>query len=135
MLLSLQPCRNIKLLPISWTCTSLTFSKVNFDKLSTLAGFTNPRSASNAWGIIKKKLAAQAGEVDGDADGTPKPTPAKKRGKKSAEVEGEDGQSPSKKMKKTPKKTEAAKVKEEVVEDAEVDGEAEKGAGEDDGIF
>lgn len=38
-------------------------------------------------------------------------------------------------MKKTPKKTKAAKVKEEVVEDAEVDGEAEKGAGEVDGIF
>lgn len=93
---------------------------------------TNPRSASNAWAAIKKKIAVNGGITkDKDSNGTaenggseartpkPKPTP-RKRGKK-ADAEDGDGASPTKKKKATPKKK-AAKSEDMVGEDEDAMG-------------
>lgn len=90
--------------------------QVNYKKLASLAGMTNPQSAVNAWARIKKKIQAQAAEEAGTADGSgsggdsaagsagngeeasAKSTPGtRKRGKGKAEV-GEE-ESPTKKVK------------------------------------
>ncbi|KAH9822945.1 RNA polymerase I specific transcription initiation factor [Teratosphaeria destructans] len=99
----------------AWLCMSEQ-PKIDYDKLAQECGMTNPRSASNAWAAIKKKLLAMAGgsgENGAEAAATaaaaaaPKSTPGKKRGKKAADhVDGdgdEEGASPTKKQ-KTPAK-------------------------------
>lgn len=57
-----------------------------------MCGFTNDRSAANAWRAIKKKLTAISGvDGDGDAEGngggvaTPKPKATPKRKKKTTD--------------------------------------------------
>lgn len=86
------------LVSLAWRCFDGE-PKVDYQKLANLAGMSNPRSASNAWAVIKKKLAAQA-DANGDVSngGTasptkPKATPVKKRGKKAAaEADDDDEQ-------------------------------------------
>lgn len=84
--------REMQIMAMAWQCFTEQ-PKVNYDKLAKLCNFSNVKSASNAWGAIKKKLAAQG--TGGDAaDGTTTPkatkvTP-KKRGKKAAEEDDED---------------------------------------------
>ncbi|KAF2118299.1 hypothetical protein BDV96DRAFT_381928 [Lophiotrema nucula] len=113
---------------LSWAMQSAKAPpEIDYDRLATFAGMTNPRSASNAWAVIKKKLyngappdsvatspkpkatpkkkAASAAITNGDAEGgdeTPKKTPRKRTAPKKAEGEGEDG-SPKKRGRK-PKK-------------------------------
>jgi hypothetical protein len=97
---------------------------------------TNPRSASNAWAAIKKKILARAGITPGEkADGeegaaaTPKATPRKRAKKADAEGDAEEGGSPKKKA-RTPRKSKA-KSKESAEEEREANGEAdgEEGSG------
>lgn len=70
-----------------------------------MCGMSNPRSASNAWSNIKKKILAKGGTTkeNGAADGeegTPKPSPVKTPRKRTAKkAEGEAGGSPTKKAK------------------------------------
>lgn len=107
------------------SCRTCSHVQINFDKLAPLNGYTNTRSCSNAWGNIKKKLAAlQSDAVDGTGAGSngdgdtlkpmAKATP-KKRGKKAAhedEVgEHDDDESPAKKVKATPRKRTATPKK------------------------
>lgn len=61
-----------------------------------MAGYTNVRSASNAWAAVNKKITAQAAGITGDNANaetivTPKAkvTP-RKRGRKAAGEDGED---------------------------------------------
>jgi hypothetical protein len=82
--------------------------QIDYDKLATYAGMSNPRSASNAWAKIKTKLMTPS---DGSA---PAPTPKKGGAKKKVTAEGEEGEtSPTK---KTPRKRAAKKQ--------DVDGDA-----------
>ncbi|KAF2208836.1 hypothetical protein CERZMDRAFT_101046 [Cercospora zeae-maydis SCOH1-5] len=99
--------REKQIMSFAWQCFEGE-PKLDYKKLAGLAGMSNPVSASNAWGRIKKKLAAQAGAVpaDGEADSSSatKATPGKKRGRK-ALGEGEGGaETPSKACQKTKSK-------------------------------
>ncbi|KAI1750497.1 hypothetical protein F4782DRAFT_532399 [Xylaria castorea] len=145
------------ILGYAWKCFE-SEPKIDFDKLASLGGYTNPKSAQNILALAKKKLKVFAG---GDADGngeesaasTSKATPTKKRGPatpkgKKRNAEGTDGnnedevesQTP-KKVKKTPTKSATKKGKsvkdedevEEVKEEKEVKEEAPKAEyGDDD---
>lgn len=97
---------------------------MNYEKLAQACGMSNPRSASNAWSAIKKKIISKAGIVQENGDGgssTPKATPKatpKKRGKKAAPEDGDDAEeSPAKKVKGA--KGKAAKKSEAKVEEDE----------------
>jgi hypothetical protein len=105
----------------------LMSSQVDSVKLAEACGMTNPRSASNAWANIKKKILAHAGISTENGDGTGSPTKktpkATPRKRKKAAAEGEGGgdeETPAKKVKPTPKKKGAAKS-EAIVEDGEGD--------------
>ncbi len=91
---------------------------------------TNPRSASNAWAAIKKKLTAIR-EAEGEDGAGTKATPSTKRGKK-ADANGDDddveGESPKKKARTPRKKKEKVEAEEKAASKAEGDGE-ESGAG------
>lgn len=114
--------RELKLMGLAWQCFSeqpkvgrqvlsrLASAQdadppcqINYIKLASLGGYTNPKSVTNAWTAIKKKLAAQAaksgaGGVGDDAEdsGTPKPKPTpKKRGRKAVD-EDDDEETPAK---------------------------------------
>ena len=111
----------------------LSYSQVDYNKLAELSGMGNPRSASNAWANIKKKIMAKGGITNGEGeDGTastaktpktPKSGSRAKRGKK-ADDEGDDAEeSPTKKAKPTPKGKKGKAVKSEPeVEEDEGDG-------------
>jgi len=72
---------------------------------------SNPRSASNAWANIKKKIMAKGGVTNGGASPIKKGT----NGSEAGGAEGEGGETPTK-PKATPKKRAAPKAK--------VDGES-----------
>ncbi|KAF1932388.1 uncharacterized protein M421DRAFT_2020 [Didymella exigua CBS 183.55] len=80
---------------LSWAMQSLKSGppEIDNEKLAEFAGMTNPRSASNAWAALKKKLMAPA-----DPNAPPPPTPKRGGGRKKKEADGEDGET-------TPKKT------------------------------
>ncbi|KAJ4990245.1 hypothetical protein SVAN01_04336 [Stagonosporopsis vannaccii] len=86
--------RDLQLL--GWAMQSLKSGppEIDYDKLAQFANMTNPRSASNAWATLKKKLMAPS-------DGTVPPTPKKGGGRKK-KVDGEDGEATPKKA--TPRK-------------------------------
>lgn len=115
----------------------LTSFQVNYKRLAELAGYTNERSASNAWAIIKKKINAQAAglgatngddEANGDAT-TPKPTPSK-RGRPKAEAA--NGETPTKKAKggkgEKGKKGESVEAGDDEVDDSPLKQETEEDA-------
>jgi hypothetical protein len=72
-------------------------AQIDYDKLASFAGMTNPRSASNAWAVLKKKLMTP---TDGSA---PLPTPKKAGGRKKKVDSGEGGDATPKKP-TTPRK-------------------------------
>ncbi|KAF2013529.1 hypothetical protein BU24DRAFT_411260 [Aaosphaeria arxii CBS 175.79] len=112
--------RELELLSFAMQCLKSGPPEVDYKKLAQMAGMTNDRSASNAWGKIKVKL--MSGGTPGSAPATPKRGGAKKpaatpkgkteNGDNEAETNGGDG-SPA--PKKTPRKRAAKKQ--------EVDGE------------
>lgn len=85
----------------------LIIMQVDYNKLAELCGMSNPRSASNAWAMIKKKIMAKGGvsKANGeDGATTPKATPSKakatpKRKKKNEDLDDAEGESPTKKGK------------------------------------
>ncbi|KAF2484129.1 hypothetical protein BDY17DRAFT_121798 [Neohortaea acidophila] len=129
--------REMEIMAKAWSCM-VEEPKVDYNKLAESCGMTNPRSASNAWASIKKKILAKGGITAGNEDGTPKATPkATPKRKKGAKADaGDDEESPTKKVKggKGKGKKSEAKVKEDggVVVKEEVDGEGDDGEdGED----
>ncbi|KXT11905.1 hypothetical protein AC579_10492 [Pseudocercospora musae] len=140
--------REQKVMALAWQCFAEQ-PKIDFEKLARLSGYTNVRSASNAWGAIKKKLASQAnkaGAGDADVNGdnesatTPKTTP-KKRGKKAAD-EDDGEQTPAKKTKgrkgkATPKKagTDEDSGENGPVVKAEAEGDDDDDDDGDDGLL
>lgn len=117
---------------------------MDYEKLASACGMTNPRSASNAWSSIKKKLFASVPQAEKPGKAGKTNTPRKRKNKaveeedadgadatitsgaqKSSDDEGGDEQNeadltPAKKKRATPaKKAAAKKVKNEGGSDAE----------------
>lgn len=104
-------------------------AQMDYEKLAGACGMTNPRSASNAWSSIKKKLFANVPAAAVDKDGKGPKTPGGRKRKTKAEeaaapaADGseddkkEDAATPAKKKRATPAKKKApksaAKVKDE----------------------
>ncbi|KAK4990119.1 hypothetical protein LTR50_002749 [Elasticomyces elasticus] len=96
--------------------------KVDYVKLAELCGMSNPRSASNAWGAIRKKMGWGTAAKDTTLAGTPKTpkTPASTKRKRAAAA---DDETPTKKSKGKKGKAKVAEdddqeiVKEEVEDD------------------
>ncbi|QIW97211.1 hypothetical protein AMS68_002729 [Peltaster fructicola] len=106
--------REAQVMAYAWQCVDEV--KMDYEKLATLCGYTNVRSASNAWSAIRKKLnsLAATGATDADAASTPKSS-TKKRTKA-----GSDDATPAKRSRK------AGKVKHEQTDDAEDGGNADE---------
>ncbi|KAK0624416.1 hypothetical protein B0T14DRAFT_495684 [Immersiella caudata] len=70
------------------------FPVVDFDHLAARCGMTNPRSASNAWALIRKKIIAhhESAPTPVDSDGNPLApiAPVTTPGKRKADVEADD---------------------------------------------
>lgn len=133
--------------------TNFPFNQIDYNKLAAETGMTNPRSASNAWSALKKKLfqgvpatprgkkaaaaAAAATGDDDDTEATPVATASAKRKrvpasrKKAAATEGgEEGDAevegtPTKKKRAIPRKK-ATPAKVEPQTKVEVNGDAEE---------
>ncbi|KAF2626852.1 hypothetical protein BU25DRAFT_469914 [Macroventuria anomochaeta] len=86
---------------LGWAMQSLKSGppEIDNEKLAAFAGMSNPRSASNAWANIKKKLMMPS-------DGSAPPTPKKAAGRKKKDEAGEDGED-------TPKKTHRKRANQE----------------------
>jgi len=122
------------------TITSSYNSQINNEKFAALAGFGNPRSATNAWASIKKKLgfvnsakkettttAAKSGDDDEDEndDGQTTPTPKKRK----APAKATDGSA----KKPRARKGKNVKVDTDDDEDAADVGALEDGAAKQEG--
>ena len=96
--------------------------QVNIQKFASMAGFTNPGSASNAWRDIRKKLGIDGAKGDGDERPPKTPatttTPGKKR--KATTKGSTDDASPTKKSR--------GRTKEDVNLDSEDEADVEEGA-------
>ncbi|EMF17333.1 uncharacterized protein SEPMUDRAFT_104602 [Sphaerulina musiva SO2202] len=114
--------REKDMMAFAWQCFD-DEPKVNWQKLAGLMGMSNERSAANAWGRIKKKLAqrvASANDGDNDDEGsaaaassTPKSkaTTGKKRGRKPASAADDHHDDDDEDAKPPPKKSRAKKAK------------------------
>ncbi|GKT56491.1 hypothetical protein ColTof4_08963 [Colletotrichum tofieldiae] len=69
--------RELEILKNAWNCMK-TAPEIDYPRLAAACGMTNPRSASNAWGGIKKKLFADL-PAPVDEDGNPIVTPSKRK--------------------------------------------------------
>ncbi|KAI1127230.1 hypothetical protein F5Y10DRAFT_266303 [Nemania abortiva] len=129
------------ILGLAWKCFQ-SEPKIDWDKLASLGGYTNPRSAQNLLSVAKKKLnasidATDAAEDNGNENGndndngnvaSPKTPRGKKlattpRGKKrAAETEGDDGDvaRTPKRAKKTPTKRTPKPVQHEDQDEDEI---------------
>ncbi|KAJ0160004.1 hypothetical protein CTA2_8771, partial [Colletotrichum tanaceti] len=84
--------REFEILKFAWNCMK-TAPELDYQKLAAACGMTNPRSASNAWGAIKKKIFTDVPPAV-DEDGKPVQTPKRKRAtpaKKKAVPAADDG--------------------------------------------
>ncbi|KAH6695401.1 hypothetical protein F5X68DRAFT_272767 [Plectosphaerella plurivora] len=108
--------REQEILSKAWNCMK-TQPEIDYVKLAAETGMTNPRSASNAWSALKKKLFT----------GVP-PTPrTKKATAAAAALAGDDGEAtPAAKRKRTPAKKKVAPV-DDGADDMDIDAE---GAGD-----
>ncbi|KAF1983985.1 hypothetical protein K402DRAFT_396178 [Aulographum hederae CBS 113979] len=107
--------------------------EIDYPKVAELMGMSNPRSASNSWAAIKKKMFPDGLGATSSATSTPRKTATPRKTKKRAATPDDDGDSgekdaetmktPAKKARKARGKA-AAKKEEEVKEEMEVeDGE------------
>jgi hypothetical protein len=109
-------------------------AQMDYEKLAGACGMTNPRSASNAWSSIKKKLFANVPAAAVEKDGKAPKTPGRKRKTKAEETAApaadgsdedkkEEVATPAKKKRATPAKKKApksaSKVKDEGSEEEE----------------
>ncbi|OHW90954.1 hypothetical protein CSPAE12_10496 [Colletotrichum incanum] len=69
--------REVEILKNAWNCMK-TAPEIDYPRLATACGMTNPRSASNAWSGIKKKLFADM-PAPVDENGNPIVTPSKRK--------------------------------------------------------
>ncbi|KAF2719610.1 hypothetical protein K431DRAFT_295910 [Polychaeton citri CBS 116435] len=136
--------REERILKVAWFCLKSGAPDIDVQKLTRLGEFKTAKTASNTWGVIKKKLNVMAPEdPEGDGNGTgdgeapvisrPKRTPTKtpgrkkpsKRAKQAAADQDDEMEeaSPAKKAKKSPVKKGSKK--------AAVKGEAENGGKDD----
>ncbi|GKT44556.1 uncharacterized protein ColSpa_04737 [Colletotrichum spaethianum] len=69
--------RELEILQHAWTCMKSP-PEIDYPRLAAACGMTNPRSASNAWSGIKKKLFADM-PAPADEDGNPVATPSKRK--------------------------------------------------------
>ncbi|KAK1983796.1 hypothetical protein LZ30DRAFT_622721, partial [Colletotrichum cereale] len=69
--------RELEILKFAWNCMK-TPPEIDYNALAAACGMSNPRSASNAWGGIKKKLFADMA-ANVDEDGNPIATPSKRK--------------------------------------------------------
>ncbi|KAK2769525.1 hypothetical protein CKAH01_15144 [Colletotrichum kahawae] len=69
--------RELEILKHAWNCMK-TPPEIDYPKLAEACGMTNPRSATNAWGVIKKKLFSDVPAPAANEDGTAA-TPAKRK--------------------------------------------------------
>ncbi|EEY19714.1 predicted protein [Verticillium alfalfae VaMs.102] len=83
--------REQEILSKAWSCMKVQ-PEIDYVRLAAATGMTNPRSAANAWGALKKKLFV----------GTAAATPIKARAAAAANNEG--GDSEKKRKRATPKK-------------------------------
>ncbi|OIW26219.1 Clavaminate synthase-like protein [Coniochaeta ligniaria NRRL 30616] len=119
--------RDLEILSKAWGAMK-TQPEIDYEKLAEACGMTNPRSASNAWSMIKKKLFANTPSADGaakaDTPARKRKAPTKKTPAKDAAVKDEDADddleaaaTPTKKAraraKPKPKAKTAAVVKDE----------------------
>ncbi|GAB7338249.1 hypothetical protein MBLNU457_4578t1 [Dothideomycetes sp. NU457] len=129
--LNLTP-RETELLALAWRCME-TEPKLNNDQFAKLGGFGNPRSATNAWANIKKKLglvspmkketttnAIKSGDNDDNDDNDGPTTPTQK--KRKAPAKAGDGSA------KKPRARKGKNVKAETEDDEDA---ADVGAHED----
>jgi hypothetical protein len=65
--------------------------QIDYEKLASYAGMTNPRSAGNAWAKIRNKLNITPGDA-ATPKATPKKTPQKKKAIKTDKVNTDDGE-------------------------------------------
>ncbi|KAK1574266.1 uncharacterized protein LY79DRAFT_593428 [Colletotrichum navitas] len=113
--------REFEILKLAWSCMKAP-PEIDYTALASACGMTNPRSASNAWSAIKKKLFSNM-PAPVDEDGNPIMTPSKRKRaspvkKKAApaptaeegdELAGSDGE--EKLVVETPKKKRATPAK------------------------
>ncbi|KAK2037488.1 hypothetical protein LZ31DRAFT_570776 [Colletotrichum somersetense] len=124
--------REYEILQYAWNCMK-TPPEIDYPLLASACGMTNPRSARNAWGAIKKKLFADmppAVDEDGNPITTPskrkRATPAKKRAApafaadEGDELAGSDGE--EKLIVETPKKKRATPAKKKSAAAADAEG-------------
>ncbi|KAF2030065.1 hypothetical protein EK21DRAFT_112358 [Setomelanomma holmii] len=99
---------------LGWAMHSLKTGppEIDYEKLASFAGMSNPRSASNAWAKIKNKLMTPA------PDGTVPATPKKAGGRKKAAATPKADDSEVGEAAATPKKT----PKKRVAKKQDVDG-------------
>ncbi|KAF2157960.1 hypothetical protein K461DRAFT_27644 [Myriangium duriaei CBS 260.36] len=85
-----------RVLKVVWGCMK-SLPEVDMTKLTTAAGFQTQKTCANTWGVIKKKLVAQAAANGVEIDLSSKPgkapakTSPKKRVKSEADADGVDG--------------------------------------------
>lgn len=77
------------------------FKQIDYEKLAGEMGMTNPRSAANAWGAIKKKMAWTTAAQPATGG---KSTGGKRKKAATTDDDGDDQATPTKKAKATPTK-------------------------------
>lgn len=82
--------RDLEILSKAWGAMK-TQPEIDYEKLAEACGMTNPRSASNAWSMIKKKLFANTpdGAAKSETPAKKRKAPAKKTPAKDAAVKNE----------------------------------------------
>ena len=63
-----------RVLKAAWSCMKTGPPEIDLEKLTKLGGFNTQKTASNTWGVIKKKLLSMISKEDevdgGEAEGT-----------------------------------------------------------------
>ncbi|KAI1827590.1 hypothetical protein F4861DRAFT_535803 [Xylaria intraflava] len=123
------------ILNLAWKCLE-TSAKIDYNKLATLGGYTNPGSARNIFQAAKKKIFAE-GDGNGAAADTEEvtPSPAKKRAtpikgkKRQADADSDDEEEEVKKpvAKKTRRSSAGSKAAAAKAAAVEVKEEGEDG--------
>ncbi|KAJ9142908.1 hypothetical protein NKR23_g6784 [Pleurostoma richardsiae] len=136
--------RELEILGKAWSCLK-TLPEIDYEKLASELGMSNHRSAANAWGLIKKKLAIVLPTISkaNKEPKTPKTASKRKTPAKAADAAGgadddEDAvETPTKKPRgprktATPGKSRAKKGKKGGEEDKPKDEAADEAETQDD---
>ncbi|KAF2750868.1 hypothetical protein M011DRAFT_474360 [Sporormia fimetaria CBS 119925] len=114
--------REQEILKFAWSCLKSGPPEIDYQKLASLLGMSNPRSASNAWAKIKPRLMHGVPEgEDGAVAATLKKGRKPKAKADAANGDDDSGDGPATPKKRSPKKKAAPKVKTEGDDDGEGD--------------